>query len=97
MSRSEDIISTLGLFSTSEGYHEYIGRYHEYIGGYHEYIGRCSVHRKDTMMHVGGYHEYIVGCSVYQRETMLHVGGYHDSCGGYHGTLGDVQYIGFSI
>ena len=27
-----------GLFSTSGGYHEY-------IGGYHEYIGGCSVHR----------------------------------------------------
>ena len=61
--------------------------------GYHEYIGRCSVHRGDTMsrsgdirstsgdimMHVGdtmsslgdimsisgGYHEYIGGCSVH--------------------------------
>ena len=34
------------MFSTSEGYHEY-------IGGYHEYIGGCSVHRGDIMMHVG--------------------------------------------
>ena len=31
-------MSTSGVFSTSEGYHEY-------IGGYHEYIGGCSVHR----------------------------------------------------
>ena len=31
-----------GMFSTLEGYHEY-------IGGYYEYIGGCSVHRKDTM------------------------------------------------
>ena len=35
-----------GVFSTLEGYHEY-------IGGYHEYIGGCSVHRGDIMMHVG--------------------------------------------
>ena len=59
-------MSTSGVFSTSGGYHEYIGRcsvqqvdtmstlggYHEYIGGYHEYIG--------------GYHEYIGGCSVHR-------------------------------
>ena len=32
--------------STSEGYHEYIGRYHEYIGG-------CSVHWRDVLIHVG--------------------------------------------
>ena len=32
-----DTMSTSGVFSTSE-------RYHEYIGGYHEYIGGCSVH-----------------------------------------------------
>ena len=35
-----------GVFSTSRGYHEY-------IGGYHEYIGGCSVHQRDIMMHVG--------------------------------------------
>ena len=36
------------------------------LEGYHEYIGACSVHRRDTMMlwgdimiHVGGCHEYI--------------------------------------
>ena len=40
------------MFSTLEGYHEYIGGYHEYIGGYHEYIGGCSVHRRDIMIHV---------------------------------------------
>ena len=34
------------MFSTSEGYHEY-------IGGYHEYIGGCSVHRRDIMIRVG--------------------------------------------
>ena len=47
-----DIISTLGVFSTS--------------GGYHEDIMGCSVHRGDIMMHVGGYHEYIRGCSVHR-------------------------------
>ena len=37
-----------GRFSTSGGYHEYIGEYHDacmHVGGYHEYIGGCSVHR----------------------------------------------------
>ena len=28
-----DIMSTSRMFSTSEGYHEYIGGYYEYIGG----------------------------------------------------------------
>ena len=32
-------MSTSGVFSTSEGYHEY--------------IGGCSVHRGDIMIHVG--------------------------------------------
>ena len=31
-----------GVFSTLEGYHEY--------------IGGCSVHRRDTMSTSGGYH-----------------------------------------
>ena len=73
-------MSTSGVFSTSEGYHEYIGGvfstsegYHEYIGGYYEYIGGCSVHQEDIMIRVGdtmstsgGYHEYIGGCSVHR-------------------------------
>ena len=33
-----------GMFSTLEGYHEYIGGYHEYIGDV-QYIGGCSIHR----------------------------------------------------
>ena len=45
-------MSTPGVFSTSEGYHEY--------------IGRCSVHRRDTMSTSGGYHEYIGGYSVHR-------------------------------
>ena len=28
-----DIMSTPGVFSTMEGYHEYHGGYHEYTGG----------------------------------------------------------------
>ena len=44
-------MSTLGVFCTS--------------GGYHEYIGGCSVHRRDAMSTSGGYHEYIGGCSVH--------------------------------
>ena len=42
-------MSTSGVFSTSEGYLEY--------------IGGCSVHRRDTMSTSGGYHEYIGGIS----------------------------------
>ena len=39
----------LGVFSTSEGYHEYIGGYHEYIGVV-QYTGRMPlVHRGDIM------------------------------------------------
>ena len=39
-------MSTSGVFSTSEGYHEYIGGdIMSTSGGYHEYIGGCSVHR----------------------------------------------------
>ena len=59
------------VFSTSGGYHEYIGG-----GGYHEYIGGCSVHRGDIMSTSGDiistsgrYHEYI--------------GGYHKYTGGF--------------
>ena len=72
-------MSTSGVFSTSEGYHEYIGgvQYiggcHEYIGGYYECIGRCSVHQRDTMSTSG--------------DIMVHQGDIMS-------TLGDVQYIG---
>ena len=64
------------MFSTSGGYHEYIG------GDIMEYIGGCSVHRRDIMMNVGGYHEYIGGCSVHRRDTMSTSGGYHEYIGG---------------
>ena len=80
-----------GMFSTSEGYHEY-------IGGYHEYIGRCSVHWEDIMMHVGGYHDACGGIPWVHREMFSTSGGYHEyivgdimsTSGGYP----DVQYIG---
>ena len=55
-----------GVFSTS--------------GGYHEYIGERSVDRGmfstsgGIMMNVRGYHEYIGGCSVHRRDIMIHVG-----------------------
>ena len=45
MSTLEDIMNAWGLFSTSEGYHEY--------------IGGCSVHQGDTTSTLGRYHEYI--------------------------------------
>ena len=38
-----------GVFSTS--------------GGFHEYIGGCSVHRRDSMSTSEGFHEYIGGIS----------------------------------
>ena len=47
-----------GVFSTSEGYHEYIG------GDIMSTLGVFST-SGDIMMHVGGYHEYIGGCSVH--------------------------------
>ena len=50
-------MSTSGMFSTSEGYHEY-------IGGYHEYIGGCSVHWRDIMIHVGEQRDKILSISV---------------------------------
>ena len=37
------VISTVGVFSTVGGYHEYRGGYLEYRGGYLEYRGGCSV------------------------------------------------------
>ena len=68
-----------GMFSTSRGYHEYIGgilwvhRGVQYIGG----ISWC----------MWGYYEYIGGCSVH-RGMFSTSGGYQDACRGYH------EYIG---
>ena len=46
-------MSTPGVFSTLEGYHEYFRGY--------------SVHHRDTMSISGGYHEYIRGYHEYIR------------------------------
>ena len=59
-----------GMFSTSEGYHEYIGGYHEYIGGYHEYIGGCSVHRRDIMIHVEEQLDKILSISIENSDVL---------------------------
>ena len=74
-------MGTSGVFSTSEGYHEYIGGIPSAhrrdtmstSGGYHEYIGDVQ-YIGGIMIHVGGYHEYIRGCSVHR--------GYHEYIGG---------------
>ena len=47
-------MSTLGVFSTSGGYHDA-------CGGYHEYIEGCSVHW--GMRTSGGYHDACGGAS----------------------------------
>ena len=84
-----------GVFSTSGGYHEYIGGdIMSTLGGYHEYIGECPVHRGDIMMNVGGYHEYIGECSVHRRNTMSTSGDIMSTSGDIMSTSGDVQYIG---
>ena len=81
MSASGDTMSTSGgyrgVFSTSEGYHEY--------------IGGCSVDRRyimstsgDIMSTSGGYHEYIGGYHEY-------IGGYHEYIGGYHEYIGGIS------
>ena len=41
------------MFSTSGGYHEYIGGGGGEGEGYHEYLGGCSVHWGHIMMNVG--------------------------------------------
>ena len=58
-----DILSTVGVFSTVRGFHEYRGvilstvgdvqyrgGYHDARGGYHEYRGGCSVPWGDTIL-----------------------------------------------
>ena len=47
MSTSGDIMSR-GMFSTSAGYHEYIGGYHEYVGDV-QYIGVFNKNQKPFM------------------------------------------------
>ena len=50
-------MSTSGVFSTSEGYHEY--------------IRGCSVHWRDTISTSEGYHEDIEGYHEYIRECLI--------------------------
>ena len=57
-------MSTSGVFSTLDGYHEYIGGV-QYIGGYHDTCGDTMSTLGDVQ-YIGGYHEYIGGCSVHQ-------------------------------
>ena len=65
------MFSTSGVFSTSGGYHEYIGRCHDVCGGI------SCVHRGmfstsgDTMSTSGGYHEYIRGIPEYIKGISL--------------------------
>ena len=76
------------MFSTSGGYHEYIG------GTPLLHRGIPWVHREISWVHrgyhdaCGGYHEYVGGCAVHQGDTMSTVGGYHEYIGGYY------EYIG---
>ena len=51
-----DILSTVGVFSTVGGYHEYRGVILSTVGVFST-VGVI-------MMHVGGHHEYRGGCSV---------------------------------
>ena len=67
-------MSTSGMFSTSEGYHEY-------IGGYHEYIGGCSVHQRDIMIHVGEQLHKILSISIENPDVLnIHQCTEHPRC-----------------
>ena len=71
-----------GMFSTSGGYHEYIG-------------GIPWVHRGDTMSTSGGYHEYIGGISWVHQGVFSTSEGYHEYIGGVFSTSeGYHEYIG---
>ena len=53
-----DILSTVGMFSTLGGYHEYRGVILSTVGDVQ--------YRGDIMMHVGGYHEYRGGVQYHR-------------------------------
>ena len=61
------VLSTVGVFSTVGGYHEYRGGISSVPWGVFSTVG-------DTMINVGGYLEY--------RGGVQYRGGYHDTCGG---------------
>ena len=99
MSTSGDIMSTSGVFSTSEGYPWVHQGMFSTSEGCHEYIGGISwVHqgmfstRGDIMIHVGGYHEYIGGCSVHWGMFSTSRG-YHEYIGGYHEYIGGISWV----
>ena len=67
-------MSTLGMFSTLEGYNEYSGRIMSTSGDIMMHVGNTMMHVGDTMSTsrgdiintLEGYHEHIGGCSVHQ-------------------------------
>ena len=59
-----DILSTVGVFST-------VGGYHEYRGGYLEYRGGCSVPWGDIMMHVGDIMSTVEGVQYRGGKNLL--------------------------
>ena len=76
-----------GVFSTSWGYHEYIGGISWVHRGMFSKLGDIMMNVGDTMStsgmfstsegyheYIGGYHEYIGWCSVHRRDIMIHVG-----------------------
>ena len=59
---------TLGEYSTSEAYHEYIG----VISLVHQ--AKYSVYHGGIMIHVVMYHECLGGCTVHRRHIMSTLG-----------------------
>ena len=73
-----------GVFSTSGGYHEYIGGISLVhrgmfspsgdimmnVGGYHEYIGRCSLHRRDIIIHMEEQLDKILSISIENSDVL---------------------------
>ena len=69
-------MSTSGVFSTSEGYHEY--------------IGECSVHRRDTMSTSRNIMIH-VGDTMSTSGMFSTLGGYHEYIEGYHEYIGGIS------
>ena len=65
------MMSTLGVFTTLRGVHEYIvGSPMSTSWGYYVYIRECSVHWGDTMSTWCNIVSIIVGCSVPQGDAI---------------------------
>ena len=73
------MFSTVGVFSTVRGYHEYRGDIMSTVGDIMSTI-------EDMMSIVGAYLEHRGECSV--------LSGYRDKCGGYLEYRGSVKYCG---